>query len=242
MAQNKEQLEKLLDFIDSLCQEEGNEWFAQKLQERFGAKLIDISQELSFSSAVRLQHINNRKKAKIFYKEIPDKILKEQIIAKYAQMLWYKTIYDYPNYFVCVHGQLENMLNYYIDHSDFFAKIEEYPAWYILEFGKNFTIDVNKDSHYNDKKGVIKRKTKATISMWAKLVYWVVETDNKEFEKKNHSNLSDIINIRNQTQHQDSSSRDNDAGKWLYYKEGKFSFIEKILETVAATIIQLKSE
>jgi hypothetical protein len=70
MAQNREQSEKLLLFLDSLMKEPGNEWFVDELSKKIIKQQIvksNIDKD-SFNTLLSLQHSKIRRKARAYYK------------------------------------------------------------------------------------------------------------------------------------------------------------------------------
>ena len=73
MAQNREQLEKLLQFLDSLMKEPGNEWFVDELSKKIIKQHPIFESNIdkdSFNTLLSLQHSKIRRKARAYYKEI----------------------------------------------------------------------------------------------------------------------------------------------------------------------------
>lgn len=246
MAQNREQLEKLLLFLDSLMKEPGNEWFVDELSKKI-IKLYPIVESNidkdSFNTLLSLQHSKIRRKARAYYKEIKNVKLRNQLVNDHAMMIWYKSIYEVEKYFLHVNYQIENMLNYYLEHTDFHSKVQASPKSYnkvILNQKINFKKEVDVYSYAFNKNNGTPISIEKILSLWAKLLYWAVNSENFEFLSNQSGNLNAIINIRNQTNHSYYGRQQDVAKFWKDQEDDiNFAFISAVLKYVRDSIKKL---
>lgn len=235
MGQNIEQLKKLLDFIDALSKEQGNEWFVEELKKRFGKSTTE------FDSFIKLQREKNRKKARVYYKDIKNPTLKNQLIDHHANMLWYKSIFEIEQFFVYVNFQIENMLNYYINQTDAHKKILNNPKAYFREIGNdNYKIKVDCFSYFFDKNSGKNNPAGKISSLWAKLVFWSIDASNLQILENQFNNFSAIINIRNDQNHANYLNESKSAVYWKNMEDDfSFAFIYAIIKTIRSSIISI---
>ena len=240
MAQNKEHLEKLLQFLDSLMKEPGNEWFVDELSKKIIKQHPIFESNIdkdSFNTLLSLQHSKIRRKARAYYKEIKDVKLREQLVNDHAMMIWYKSIYDVEKYFVHVNYQIENMLNYYLAHTDFHSKVQASPTSYDKEIQvvkKTKNIKVYSYA-FTDKGFPI--SIEKIPSLWAKLLYWAIDTNNLQFLCDHSGNFNAIIDIRNQTNHSYYGREIYSAKYWKDQEDDmNYAFIGGIVKHIRNTI------
>lgn len=248
MAQDKKQLEALLHFIDRLIAEPGNEWFAERLRSSvsISREETETNDQASIDSMIRLQHCKNRRKARKYYQHIKNDVLRNQLITDHASMLWYKSIYEIEMYFTHVNYQIENMLNYYLENTDFHKKVQKDPKRFCttvsFHTGKQLTVDVYTFAFdkYKNYEPVSVPKIK---SLWAKIVFWAIDTDSLSFLQNQASNFSAIINIRNENNHS-YYGRNETTLFSTYWKNLEddmyFAFIGGIIRVIRDTIIKIQ--
>jgi len=133
MAQDKEKLKKLLDFIKALAEEEGNEWFVDELKMNFPS--VQTTQG-NLSNSMEIENLNMRistiekylgldfstdtTDSIIDYSRIGGKENRNRLESDNREMLrWrYGTrshIQDFYEYCRCAHQQAEFLLNYYYE-------------------------------------------------------------------------------------------------------------------------------
>jgi hypothetical protein len=197
----KENLIKLLDLIEKLSQKEEHKWFKDELSNKFSEKSnID-----SFPEYFKAQRLQYKIKAKNFYSTINDKKLKLELINDYVEMSWHQSVNNIDRFLLFVFYQMENLINYYCKISNAFEKLELNKDYYTYSFNEKFNI-ITYDSFYF--RG--NQKPLAKINIWAKLTYWMHDSDSIEWESKNHFNLSNLINIRNKNSHRNSEIKNED--------------------------------
>lgn len=134
MAQDKEKLKKLLDFIKALAEEEGNEWFVDELKMNFPS--VQTAQG-NLSNSMEIENLNMRistiekylgldfstdtTDSIIDYSRIGGKENRNRLESDNREMLrWrYGTrshIQDFYEYCRCAHQQAEFLLNYYYEN------------------------------------------------------------------------------------------------------------------------------
>lgn len=230
---DKEKLEKFLLYIVEVANSPENEWFKAKLINSLNSGSSE--KVTDFGSYFRLLKVQLRLKANHFYQNILNKKLKDQLIKDCLNMYWYQLNNDVIQQFNYTFFQFENLLNYYADKSGINKKIENNPSKYRYEYSYDgntspFAVNCDKD---------ISRPINK-IGIWTKVVYWAIDTNEQEFLKKNHSNITTLINFRNQNLHRNSlagiklpSQIDNikkqDFSHFGYY----IKILKKILDSCA---------
>jgi hypothetical protein len=245
MAQNREQLEKLLQFLDSLMKEPGNEWFVDELSKKIIKQHPIVESNMDrdpFNTLLSLQHSKIRRKARAYYKEIKDTKLRNQLVNDHAMMIWYKSIYEVEKYFVHVNYQIENMLNYYLVHTDFHSKIQASPRLYnkVIFTPSNYKIEIDVYSYAFNKNNGTPISIEKISSLWAKLLYWAVDSNNFQLLSEQSGNFSAIINIRNQTNHSYYGRQINSAKYWKEQEDDmNYAFIGGIVKHIRNSIKDL---
>ena len=245
MAQNKEHLEKLLQFLDSLMKEPGNEWFVDELSKKIIKQHSNVESNIdkdSFNTLLSLHHSKIRRKARAYYKDIKDVKLRNQLVNDHAMMIWYKSIYEVEKYFVHVNYQIENMLNYYLAHTDFHSKVQASPRSYnkVISISTNYKIEIDVYSYAFSKNNGPSISIEKILSLWAKLLYWAIDTNNFQFLCDQAGNFNAIINIRNQTNHSYYGRQINSAKYWKDQEDDmNYAFIGGIVKHIRNSIKKL---
>jgi hypothetical protein len=144
MGQNKEQLNKLLDFIDQLAKDKDNAWFVKELGKRFGGGDASAQSMALDIKAIRdALHIKGDNS--LHYDYISNPSLRNQLLVDNLRMenyaLDFQTIDETERfYYFCVNAyyQVENLLNYYfyiaypklddlLTHIELYTKSSQYP-------------------------------------------------------------------------------------------------------------------
>lgn len=121
MGQNKEQLKKLLNFIDSLSKQKGNEWFVSELQKRYGERKStevweDVADDIKYIGDI----LGIRANVSIDYSFISHETLKKQLTIDNLRME--NAVLDlkenneverFYNFCVNTFYQIENLINYF---------------------------------------------------------------------------------------------------------------------------------
>lgn len=236
MGQNKEQLNKLLAFIEQLTKQQGNEWFVDKLRYITG----DNRNINSFDAFVRLQRNKCMSISRRYYKNIKSDVLRKQLVHEHSMMLWYKSIREIGQYFVYVNHQIENMLNTYCSSMNAHEKIQQRPELYVKHLeNKSFKLNINCYSYFfNQEKDYERNPIPKITSLYAKLVFWAVDSDNCTSLSKNFGNFISIVNIRNEESHSDATQEKRSL-KYMQNQEDdtQYSFIEAVLKKVRDSLI-----
>ena len=198
MVYKKENLIKLLELIDSISQHPENVWFKNELSLRFGsgANFEDFPTFLKFLKK------NYRLKANEFYKNIKDQKLKNELVKDNVEMQWYQASHDVERFLLFTFYQVENLLNYYCIRTDAFSKIENDKNKYQYTFGFNV---ICYDSFFNRKSGEPNSIEKVN-SVYAKIAYWLVQSNRGSWYKSFSFSMSNLIKVRNKNSHRSSSS------------------------------------
>jgi hypothetical protein len=156
MAQDKEKLKKLLDFIKALAEEEGNEWFVDELKMNFPS--VQTTQG-NLANSMEIENLNMRissiekylgldfstdtTDSIIDYSRIGGKENRNRLESDNREMLrWrYGTrshIQDFYEYCRCAHQQAEFLLNYFYENveQDLQSSIQHI-KWFLPDY---FTI------------------------------------------------------------------------------------------------------
>ena len=131
MGQNKEQLNKLLSFIDNLSKQEGNEWFLEEIKRRFCKEItvseskIDEIYELCIEKILREQ-------ADQFYKNFPIKDICSLLIEDFIRMEQFRRKDKFEDFCLAMYQQVEcitNRIGREKDINDVALKLMGYPAY-----------------------------------------------------------------------------------------------------------------
>lgn len=194
----KENLTKLLKLIEIISKNEENKWFLNELSNR-------LNTNLSFPEYFKLQKSQYRVKGKNFYKSIKNKKLKIELVNDYIEMSWYQSVNNIDRFLLFAYYQMENLINYYCKISNVYEKLKLNKDYYTHSYSDNFQIVTYDSFYYNDK-----QKPLSKVSIWAKLTYWMYDSESIDWEKKNHINFSNLINIRNKNSHRSSEILNKD--------------------------------
>lgn len=247
MGQDKNQLKALLKFLEEIIKDPGNNWFVEDLNELLQDKLrknpnYNLINQNNLDVLIRLNHNKNKAKARYYYRNIVEQKLKRQLVNDHALMIWYKSIYEIDQYFVHVNYQLENMLNYYLEHTDFHNKVNQFPREYCntISISEGYKLDIDVSSYSFDKNKGNPIKVNLIKSLWAKILYWAIDTNNMDFLKKQAGNFAAIINIRNEYSHSYYDRKKSASKYWKTQEDDmSFAFIGAILKVVRNSIVEL---
>jgi hypothetical protein len=244
MGQNKEELKKLLSFIEALVQQPGNEEFVAGLR---SLVVTDQTQQYSddqLSSYLRLQRERFKKKARRYYKDIADVKLRNQLVDDHAWMLWYRSVDDVVSYFNHVNLQIENIVNFYLSNIDVHSMILSDPTAFMCHVPVNSTgtyaidIDCNRDFFRNTSSGLSKIPYAKVKSLWSKIWVWAICTGNTQLVMAQASNIASIINIRNDNNHRDSKVSSASSEYWKNLEDdANYGFIMLILKFFRNSIV-----
>lgn len=134
MAQDKKQLEALLEFITKIAKEPGNEWFVEKLKTKFGSS---VSEEILNKNKLLLDQIEkylgldfklDSIDSIIDYSYISDAYVKDQLVSDNREMLRYRYgtrshRIDFEEFCRYIILQAEMLMNYYYKNG--FDNIED---------------------------------------------------------------------------------------------------------------------
>ena len=139
MAQNKEQLDKLLGFIKTIIDEPGNDEFTQKLRALVSP---DGEPKAFHDSSVLNDHINSiyefcieriiRDHAVRFYNAFPIESLKSSLIDDFVRMEHFRRKDDFDDFCLAMYQQIECITNYICNepsYVDVVSKMMDYSAY-----------------------------------------------------------------------------------------------------------------
>lgn len=131
MGQNKEELKKLLSFIDALTKQPGNEEFVA------GLRALLLSETPGIEKA-KLEEIyeycierNSRNQATDFYKNFPIKELRSELVESYVLMESFRRRGDFLNFCAHLFKQIEGVANYICNlpvYQEIFTNLLDCPA------------------------------------------------------------------------------------------------------------------
>ena len=233
MGQNKEQLKKLLDFIDELAKDRGNAWFVKELAQRYssGSSIQVVANDVkSIRDALHIKADNSIK-----YEYIDNAILRNQLLVDNLRMenyaLDYQTIDETERfYYFCLNAffQVENMLNYY-----FYLKYKDDMdalLTHIEECTKS-------TKHPFERKG--KEESVGDVDIVMKIYAFCNEhfpysDKRKDFTLKI---LSQLRQVRNEGLHRcDVIKNDSKEKLYNFFKYQDFNTIRALLKKVSAKI------
>lgn len=243
-----DKLNQVLHKVELLCEQ--NPEFAATLREKLNVESIESNEADvertepdSFSSAMRLQHKRCGDKARTFYESILilDAQLYQDLRNAYSNMLWYKSIFDVGKYFVYVNYQIENMLNYYLDHSDFHSKVAKDPSLYQYKLVITPTYAISLDTYTKAFDGHDNRPIEpAKLSMWDKILYWVIDTNQKDLLEKKKKYFNAIISVRNEANHANYASEKKSLNYWQQQDSLQFGYIEDLIKKLRDSVVALE--
>lgn len=125
MAQNREQLEALLKFIDKLCKEGSNEWFIEQLRSRYaGVGFIStdtqssiVNQKVDYIYEYCIERIV-RKQADEFYQNFPIKGIVPILKEDYVRMELFHRKDNFGDFCLALYQQIENITNKMCERKD----------------------------------------------------------------------------------------------------------------------------
>ena len=229
---NKENLEKLLKLIKEISSDPDNLWFKKKLSK-------DLNKDFGFENFpefVKFQKKTFRIKGNNFYSQIKNNQIKNDLLKDYIEMCWYQSMNNMNRFMLFTFYQMENLLNFYCTNENCYEKLEKSPKEYIIDYGNNFIINCHKSFIKYDSKRIDIEK----VTIWAKIVFWAIDSKLIHWEKQNHTSFSNLINIRNIESHRNSLNQNLRAEKTIQLlKTSDFSslgFYIGILKKIKTTI------
>lgn len=242
MDEKNKNLQNLLKLVKELSSKDDLEWFKNDLILHFSSstKPTDSTDNKSlknnfkfndFPSFLRFQKKNFRLKGKTFYVNIKEIELKNQLINDFVEMNWFLNMNDIDRFMLFTFYQFENLLNYYCTKSNCFEKIEKNKNFFIESFAENFVVICSDNFFYKTECKSIEK-----VSIWAKLVFWFKDSNNDEWEEGNHTNISNLIFIRNKNAHRQPKYSNEKVINTISRLEkqdiSKFSFYINILSHI----------
>lgn len=117
---DKEKLKKLLDLIEELLNEDGNEWLIDGLLERI-EKVSSIDKVASYSTIKRIHEycikevINNQ--AEEFYNDFNIREIKPQLVKDFKEMEFKRREDKFENFTFALYQQIEGIVNYLFENN-----------------------------------------------------------------------------------------------------------------------------
>lgn len=112
--QKKENLLKFLDLIEEVSNEEGNEWFKEKLINKSTAAIL--SDEINNSALSKIYEYCIKeiiqKQAVTFYGDFKMISIKEQLISDFVRMEHFRRQDNFEDFCLAIHQQLEAIVNH----------------------------------------------------------------------------------------------------------------------------------
>lgn len=129
MAQNKEQLNKLLDFISELVKEPGNESFVKGLQD---IPELSISPKID-TSVLKTDEIYEyciekiiKEQAVLFYNNFPIHSIVDSLIEDFVRMEHFRRKGNFEDFSLAVYQQIEHVTNYIFKDSVFLNVVNRF--------------------------------------------------------------------------------------------------------------------
>lgn len=234
MEQNKEQLKKLLEFLDEIVKDKDNYWFLEELRNRYGSKksLNSIANDISFIRSA----LNIRGNNSLQYEYITDATLKNQLIVDNLRMENYALSFvsgdnteRLYNFCVCAFYQIENLINYY-----FYTK---YPN--LDDLLTNIEIHTKKSEHPFTRSSDKNVEDVGDIGMDKKIYafcdcYYPFSAEKPDYTLRI---LSQLRQVRNEGLHRCNIIKDDPENKLHdFFKYQNFSKIRALLKKVSNTI------
>lgn len=141
MSNNHQQLTALLDFIDKLSKEPGNEWFVEELQKRYGKETAPIAVSDSpkidkIEHYLALDYELDKAEPSIDYSFISDLSVRDRLDCDYREMMRYRYgvrshQIDFDEYCRYANMQIEMLINFfYLTKYETLSKIKEHLMMY----------------------------------------------------------------------------------------------------------------
>lgn len=116
MGQNKEQLKKLLRFIDDLAKQEGNEWFKEEISKNYSKikKTVNVTSDHELIEKVHEYCIQEiiQTQAQKFYSDFALSEIKSQLITDFQKMENFRRHGDFENFCLSMFQQVEYIVNH----------------------------------------------------------------------------------------------------------------------------------
>jgi len=229
MEQNREQLKKLLEFLDEIVKDKDNYWFLEELRNRYGSG-NSIAKDIS---SIR-KALNIRGKNSINYEYITDIALKNQLLVDNLRMENYALNYESKNeterlYYFCLNAffQLENILNFY-----YYIK---YPD--LNNFLSYAEISTKSDKYPFVRTGSEQNISEVPVSVKIRCFCLDFFPYNEETNDFTFKNLSELREIRNEGLHRCNIIKNDPENKLHdFFKYQNFNTIRALLKKVSDKI------
>jgi len=231
MAQNREQLEALLSFIEKLSNEPGNEWFAERIRNRYSSiKDYFAPTSLAMNKDINLlyKRVSDIEKylgldysldsadSIIDYSWVEDDEVRSQLVSDNREMLRYRYgtrshKIDFVEFCKYAHFQVEMLLNYLYEPTEPFTYIAD-----CVEHIKNYNPKGNIDEKCQTAANI---NYSVKMNAFAEEFFYVEGISEKGYPKKDqlYWTLLYVSNTRNQNSHRGMTQTSNDIfNKWLF--------------------------
>lgn len=231
---DKEKLNKLVDLIEDLLKEEGNEWIIDEILDRI-ERISPIEKVAKTSIIQRINEYciegNIAKQAEDFYKEFKIEEIKSVLIQDFKKMEHEKRRNDFANFSISVYQQVEGIVNYIFN--TYLVNSWENLRHEICINSKSYGYIVMGENKFNFP-NTDKQKFKAVTSL-----FYLNESSKSEVPfinlNKTHTYLKDARNTNhrgqvpyeNQTQRIDEMSKNQVRFILLFY-----GFLEEFIKHV----------
>ncbi|RYE56032.1 MAG: hypothetical protein EOP48_08910 [Sphingobacteriales bacterium] len=118
MSQSQEKLKLLLQFIDKIVSQRGNEWFKDELGKKYGVPATEVNFD-DFDNDGSIRKIYEyclkeiiKSQANKFYENFKFSKIKEQLVKDFIRMEHYRRQDDFENFCLAMFQQLECVVNY----------------------------------------------------------------------------------------------------------------------------------
>lgn len=113
MPEKKDQLLKLLHFVDEVANQYGNEWFKSELILKFSKS--EAGKDISHPSIAKIYEYCIKeiiqKQAETFYKDFKLLTIKQQLVSDFVRMEHFRRDDNFEDFCLAIHQQLEAIVN-----------------------------------------------------------------------------------------------------------------------------------
>lgn len=248
MAQKKEHLKKLLDFIGMIVKDPENSDFKNGLQKLLGIDSTSTMPVLVDVANDKIEHIYEycieevvRKQAEEFYAYFPISEIASELVEDFVRMERFRREDNFGDFSLAVYQQIECITNYLyseLESQTFFDIIKEQPAY------ANKQIDIRNQQLRNNKtiSDFIKLDKAGAMDKVSMVLYFVKDAT-MQFDKYLWTSIYDIYVCRNlnhrggeQTEKQAervASILPNKSAYYLMFQGTLFSFVAGITKGIS---------
>lgn len=246
MAQKKEHLKKLLDFIGMIVKDPENNDFKNGLQKLLGIDSTSIMPVLVDVANDKIEHIYEycieeiaRKQAEEFYAYFPISEIASELVEDFVRMERFRREDNFGDFSLAVYQQIECITNYlysYLASQTFFDIIKDQPAYASEQIANRKVVKNNKKIADFIKLEEESKKVYAMDKLT--MVLYFVKDATIQFDKPLYESIYNIYACRN-LNHRESKPTEKQAERisrilpykssyYLMFQGALFSYVEGI--------------